>query len=221
MKKSSVQTEKRPRKALTTVLIIIFSTLAVIASIFCILSIMYYTEAAVDVCWKSGEIIICDESITIPCKVEDFERQLDTKIGENENSDVIKPVNMNKKGHIISFSVYVHGDWITGIIVELRDLSSPDDVILPGNVTLDDDIDDITKEYRTGLLNIYHSHWSEDIINSDCISSGYRYIDFKSYCVEIHTTDDFVDAISYYYNPDEFYDKETGTQITIKDEYTN
>ncbi|MBE6765730.1 MAG: hypothetical protein E7546_07665 [Ruminococcaceae bacterium] len=220
MSKNTSNELPKSKKGLTVTLIVILSVAALIAAALAAFSTIYYTEASVDVCWKSGEVTICGENITFPCTVDDFEKQLDTTISESDYSDVIKPVTVSGENGYSTFKVFVYGDWVTGIIVDLCDLSSADDIILPGNVTLDDDLDDIKKKYRTGLLNIYYNEWSEEIAYN-LTSSGHRYIDFDSYCVDFGAIEGEIQEVSYYYNPDEFYDRETGTQITIKDEYTN
>lgn len=199
------QKPKKKFRGLKITLIVILSIVGTIALLFGILAAVYYTEAAKPVCWKSGEVIIGGTPITIPCDIDEFEDTFDTKIAYSGDSDYsIEDVIVSTDDGYIGFEVYITGEKVSGIMTGFYPSKNADKIVFPGGITLDSDIDEITENYSTEPLNIYFNGWSEEITNSNSISTGYRYVDSESYEISVKTLDGVITEISYFYIADEF-----------------
>lgn len=199
------QKTKKNFRGLKITLIVIFSIIGTFALIFGILAAVYYTEAAKPVCWKSGEVIIGGTPITIPCDIDKFEDTFDIKIAYSGDSDYsIEDVIVSTDDGDIGFELYMTGEKVSGIMTGFYPSENADKIVFPGGITLDSDIDDVTENYTTKPLNIYFNGWSEEITNSNSISTGYRYVDWESYEISVKTLDGEITEISYFYIADEF-----------------
>ncbi|MBP3414386.1 MAG: hypothetical protein J6L81_04205 [Clostridia bacterium] len=199
------QKPKKNFRGLKITLIVIFSIIGTFALTFGILAAIYYIEAAQPVCWKSGEVIIGGTPITIPCDIDEFEDTFDIDIAYSGNLDYsIEDVIVSTDDGEIGFEVYITGEKVSGIMTGFYPSENADKIVFPGDITLDSDIEDVTENYTTKPFNIYFNGWSEDIVQTDSISTGYRYVDWESYEMSVKTLDGEITEISYFYIADEF-----------------
>ena len=201
MKKNESNTAKRKRSPWKTLLIVASISLGVLVLAVGTFVTIFYIEDSKPVCWKSGEVMINWQPITLPCPVEEFEAALEIELPEADPIVKISKVTMDGLGGPISFNAHLSEDFtrVTGIAVHADRIGDLNGVIFPGKVTLNSDIEDVIELYTTNPLNIYHSYWSEDIVFSDKISAGYRYVDHSSFQIEVSTLDGIVDDICYFY----------------------
>ena len=203
MKKDRNDTAKRSGwKTFLKVVLGIFGVLALAVGT---LVAVYYYEDSQPTCWKSGEVTICGQPITLPCSVEEFESALDVRIPDEGVTDFFRMVTVDKGGKTVTFKVYLPNglSTVNGIVVYEDCVGDPDGIVFPGGVTLESDIAKVRELYSTSPLNIYHSYWSEEIGTNKILSEGYRYVDRSSFQVQVCTSDGVVDEIFYCYIADE------------------
>ncbi len=196
---------KKKRSPWKTLLTVILVCAGVFALAFGALAAVYYYEAGRPVCWKSGEVTISGQTITLPCTVEEFEAALDVQIPDEGVTDFFRTVTVVSGMKTVSFKVYLPDglSTVNGIVVYADSVGDRSGIVFPGGVTLNSDIDTVNELYATEPLNIYHSQWSEEIGTSKLISAGYRYVDRNSFQVQVCTFDGEVDEIFYCYIADE------------------
>ena len=201
MKKSENTTAKKKRSPWKTLLTVMLTSLGVLVLALGTFVTIFYIEDSKPVCWKSGEVIINWQPVTLPCSVEEFEAALEITIPEPDPIVKISKVTMDGLGGPISFNAHLSEDFsrVTGIAAHADSIGDLDGIIFPGKVTFNSNIEDVIELYSTKPLNIYHSYWSEEIVFSDKISAGYRYVDHSSFQIEVSTLDGIIDDICYFY----------------------
>jgi len=184
-----------------TLLITMLAIVGVTVVAFGAFSAVFYFEDLQMTCWKSGEVIIDGQSITLPCPVEDFESALDIRLPEADPIVKISRVTVEGEGGPISFNVHLSEDFtkVTGIVVRASSIGDRSGIVFPGGVSLESDIETVIELYSTKPLNIYHSYWSEEIGKEKNVSAGYRYVDKKSFEIEVCTFAGELDDIAYFY----------------------
>lgn len=201
MKKNENNTAKKKRSPWKTLLTVMLSALGVLALALGTFVTIFYIEDSKPVCWKSGEVIINWQPITLPCPVEEFEAALDIRLPEADPILKISKVKMDGLGGPIAFNAHLSEDFarVTGIAVHADSIGDLDGVIFPGKVTLNSDIEDVIELYSTEPINIYYNYWREEIGAKRIISAGHRYVDHSSFEIEVTTFDGRVDDICYFY----------------------
>ncbi|MBQ6569692.1 MAG: hypothetical protein IJL87_05505 [Clostridia bacterium] len=137
----------------------------------------FFLEAKQDRPWKSGQVQIAGKNIQLPCDVDIFESTLNTKIVDSKFSDVIKNVEINiDSAGTLKFNVYVENNLVTGIMVDAKRSNPNEDsfitanerylsenIVFPGNVTIETPIKEIKKLYGTKPFNSSYTYWDEKI----------------------------------------------------------
>lgn len=201
MKKNEKNTAKKKRSPWKTLLTVMLASFGVLVLALGTFVTIFYIEDSKPVCWKSGEVIINLQPVTLPCSVDEFETALGITLPEADPIVKISKVTIDGMDGPISFNAHLSEDFsrVTGIAVHADSIGDPDGIIFPGKVTLNSNIEQVVELYSTSPLNIYHSYWSEDIVFTGKISAGYRYVDHSSFQIEVSTLDGIVDDICYFY----------------------
>lgn len=191
----------------------VISVLLLPFSILIIVSCGIYLVERSNVSWNTGEVIIGDQTITLPCKVRDFSEKTgwvpDIEEGKVYKGDIVtvhwdesKSLNLNISA-IPMIKLFIEEDQVTGIIVGYEDYWEKGDgsvireyVKFPGDIDGEDDYDDIFERYSTGLINVFVSDWSEEL-DSGITNHGCDFR-FENHHLSLDAHDNEVTGIYYY-----------------------
>ena len=172
-----------------------------------------------NILWDSGEIIVLNKSVKLPCTIDEFEQVIGKKL---EYDEVNNSYNIKLKDIIVDFKI--KENVITGLIVKEIYDSGPynkvvenkisgllteeiynstlyhnkkSDIVFPGNVSVYDSLSRVRQIYRTGPLNMFKREWHEEVENSKYISRGINLTGIK-YTMFVDAQDDSVTEIGYF-----------------------
>lgn len=168
--------------------------------LFLSLFIVEYVQTTV---WYSGTVLIGDNIITLPCPLGDFERKLNPEIIFSSDNENVRNVKVGQ----LQFTIEVDDDMVTSIILGAKkddsvdgdgnDRDVADDVVFPGSVTINSDINDVKKTYGTAPLNVFKGDCFVDLpAGEEHKCTSYANHEWK---VEVYTIDSIITSISYYY----------------------
>lgn len=194
MSKSDVKkTASKKRGCFGTALRVIFWITAVPALLF----LTYTFETVQPVCWKSGEVSIGYTDITLPCRIEEFERLfiVDLHPDPSDPFDSEK-VKVARCGSMIELGLDYKGDYITGIG------SRSPLVVFPGGISVGSDTKEALRKYNTFPFNIYRhkytAYWGDRTSEHCRITTEYRYFDYDSYEIWFDTEEGKVTLVNYF-----------------------
>lgn len=147
--------KNKKRMLLLTVVCVVVAFVVLFGGIYC-------TEYFSNMVWKNGKVLIGDNILTLPCSVEKFERTLNPEIIFDKDMENVRNVKVGS----VRFSIEVKDDMVTGIILGakkddetdntgINDRDIADDVIFPGNVTVNTGLKKIKNTYSSAPLNIF------------------------------------------------------------------
>lgn len=168
--------------------------------LFLSLFIVEYVQSTV---WHTGTVLIGDNIVTLPCSLNEFERQLNPEIiFDSENQSV-----RNVKVGSLKFTIEVEDGMVKAIILGAKkddatdtdgnDRDVADDVVFPGSITINSDISDVKKVYGTTPLNVFKGDCFVNLpAGEEHKCTRYANREWK---IEVYTIDSRITSISYYY----------------------
>jgi len=201
-----IKVDRHKSLKVISVLMLPFSLLIIAACV------VYLVERA-NVEWNTGEVIVSDQTITLPCKLEEFSEKTgwaaDIEEGKVYKGDIVT-VHWDEArsapgdiSDIPTIKLFIEDDRVTGIQVEFTgdgDYGSGSEdreyVEFPGGIDGENDFDDIFERYSTGPINIFVNDWSEEL-DSGITNHGYDFR-FEDHHMSVDAHDNEVTGIYYY-----------------------
>lgn len=189
--------KNKKRMLLLTVVCVVVAFVVLFGGVYC-------TEYFSNMVWKNGKVLIGDNILTLPCSVEKFERTLNPEIIFDKDMENVRNVKVGS----VRFSIEVKDDMVTGIILGakkddetdntgINDRDIADDVIFPGNVTINTGLKKIKNTYSSAPLNIFKGSCPVNLPGGEVHAcDSYSNNDWK---IEIYSIDSIITSIRYYY----------------------
>lgn len=153
--------------------------------------------------WHNGKVIVGENIITLPCSIEEFERTLNPEIVFDKDVEHVRNVKVGS----VRFSIEVKDDMVTGIIVGankddevptgMNDRDIADDIVFPGNISVNSSLGDIKRTYSSAPLNVFKGNCPVNLPDGEVHTcDSYKSLKWK---VEVYSVDSVITSISYYY----------------------
>lgn len=165
---------------------------------FGVYAILFKISENRQMAWQSGKLIIVNKEIQLPCTIEEFEKKFNIEINRN-NMNTVK-INIDKNTYL-NLILHIDNDTIYAITNKIipsskslqnnicYDCNSHIEsalIVYPANITSNNKINEIKKEYSSKPLNIYYKEYSEYNTYSQVQTTSYRYHD-KNFEIQILT----------------------------------
>ncbi len=200
MKNKNVKKEKKFDKKKS----LMYTVFGVIGAFVVLFGALYLTEYFQRMVWHNGKVIIGENIITLPCSIEEFERTLNPEIVFDKDVEHIRNVKVGS----VKFSIEVTDDMVTGIIVGankddetdntgMNDRDIADDIVFPGNISVNSSLGDIKRTYSSAPLNVFKGNCPVNLPGGEVHTcDSYKSLKWK---VEVYSVDSVITSISYYY----------------------